>query len=75
MDIREAIQLRIPEWNRNDAQFGGQLELKVNGGQYWGYSGREMMHTKEARVKGLCEDHIVKLEPVVYSGAMKIATD
>ncbi len=33
-----------------------------------------MMHTKEARVKGLCKDHIVKLAPVGCSGAMKIAT-
>ncbi len=34
-----------------------------------------MMHTKEARVKGLCKDHIVKLGPVVDSGAMKIAAN
>ncbi len=31
-----------------------------------------MMYTTEARVKGLWKDHIVKLEPVVYSGAMEI---
>ncbi len=34
-----------------------------------------MMHTTEARVKGLCKDHIVKLEPVVYNGAMEIAAN
>ncbi len=34
-----------------------------------------MMHTTEARVKGLCKDHIVNLEPVVYSGAMEIAAN
>ncbi len=26
-----------------------------------------MMHTKEARVKGLCKAYIVKLGPMVYS--------
>ncbi len=34
-----------------------------------------MMHTTEARVKGLYKDHIVKLEPVVYSGAMEISAN
>ncbi len=34
-----------------------------------------MMHTKEARVKGLCKDHMVKLWLVVYSGEMKIAAN
>ncbi len=38
----------LPEWKRNDAQFGGERELKGNDGQYWGYSGRGMKHTKEA---------------------------
>ncbi len=33
------------------------------------------MHTTEARVKGMCKDHIVKLEPVVYSGAMEISAN
>ncbi len=32
-----------------------------------------MMHTIDARVKGLCNDHIVKMVPVVYSGAMEKA--
>ncbi len=50
----------LSEWKRNDVQC-------------WGYSGRRMMNTKEVRVKGLCKDHIVKLGPVVDSGAMKIA--
>ncbi len=31
-----------------------------------------MMHTTEARMKGLCKDHIVKLEPMVYIEAMDI---
>ncbi len=31
------------------------------------------MHTTKARVKGLYKDHIVKLGPIVYSGAMEIA--
>ncbi len=44
------------------------LELKVNDGQYWGY-------TKEVRVNGLCKDHIIKLGTVVYSGATKIAAN
>ncbi len=26
---------RLPEWTRNDAQSGGELELKGNDGQYW----------------------------------------
>ncbi len=34
-----------------------------------------MMHTTEARVKGLRKDHIVKLEQVVYSEAMEIAAN
>ncbi len=34
-----------------------------------------MMHTTEARVKGLCKDHIVTLRPVVYSRAMEIAVN
>ncbi len=34
-----------------------------------------MMHTTEARVKMLCKDHILKLEPVVYSWAMEISTN
>ncbi len=34
-----------------------------------------MMNTKEDRVKGLCKDNIVKMRPVVYSGAMTIAAD
>ncbi len=34
-----------------------------------------MMYTEEDRVEGLCKDRIVKLAPVVYSGAMKIATN
>ncbi len=33
------------------------------------------MYTIEARVKGLVKDHIVKLEPVVYSGAMEVAAN
>ncbi len=49
--------------------------MKGNDGQYWGYSGRGMMHTKCARVKGLCKDHIVKVGPGVYNGAMKIAAN
>ncbi len=34
-----------------------------------------MMHTTEARVKGLYKDHIVKLDPVVYSGTMETAAN
>ncbi len=34
-----------------------------------------MMHTTEARVIGLCKEPIVKLELVVYSGAMEIAAN
>ncbi len=34
-----------------------------------------MMHTTEARVKGLCKDNIVKLDPMVYSGAMEISAN
>ncbi len=34
-----------------------------------------MMHTTEARVKGLYKDHMVTLEPVVYSGAMEISAN
>ncbi len=34
-----------------------------------------MMHTTEARMKGLCKDHITKHEPVVYSGAMEISAN
>ncbi len=34
-----------------------------------------MMHTTEARVNRLSKDHIVKLEPVVYSGAMEISAN
>ncbi len=34
-----------------------------------------MMGTTEARVKGLCKDHIVKLEPMIYSRAMEIAAN
>ncbi len=33
------------------------------------------MHTTDARVKWLCKDHIVKLEPAVYSGAMERAAN
>ncbi len=32
-------------------QSAGELELKGNDGQYWGYSARGMMHTKEVKVK------------------------
>ncbi len=34
--------------------------MKGNDGQHYGYSGRGMMHTTEARVNGLCNDHIAK---------------
>ncbi len=36
-----------------------------------------MVHIKDARVKGLCKDHIVKLKlgPVVYTEAMKIVAN
>ncbi len=34
-----------------------------------------MMHTTEARVKGLCNNHIVKLAPMVYSGAIETAAN
>ncbi len=27
---------RLPEWKRNDAQSGGELEFKGKDGQYWG---------------------------------------
>ncbi len=51
--------------------------MKENDGQYCGYSGRRMVHIKDARVKGLCKDHIVKLKlgPVVYTEAMKIVAN
>ncbi len=49
--------------------------MMANDGQHLGYSGRGMMHTTEARVKGLWKDHIVKLEAVVYSGAMEISAN
>ncbi len=47
----------------------------MHDGQHKDYSGRGMMHTTEARVKGLCKDHIAKMEPVVYSGAMEISAN
>ncbi len=46
-----------------------------NDGQHKGDNGRGMMHITEARVKGLCKDHKVKLEPVVYSGVMEISAN
>ncbi len=35
----------------------------------------DSIRATEARVKGLYKDHMVKLEPVVYSGAMEIYAD
>ncbi len=34
-----------------------------------------MIHSKDARVKMLCKDHIVKLGSVVYNREMKIAAN
>ncbi len=34
-----------------------------------------MMHTTETRAKGLYKNHMVKLEPVVSSGAMEISAN
>ncbi len=71
MDNTEVMP-RLYECKGNDVQSAGELGL--NEGEWWPALGLQQKGN-DSRVKGLCKDHIEKLEPVVYSGAMEIAVN